>query len=117
VSIKRKIKQRKRRRTLRTRKRVCKSELPRVSVFRSLKYIYAQLVDDIQGRTLASYSSLGREGVEGDKKVIAHAIGLKLAEKAKKIGITAAIFDRGAYLYHGRVKALAEGLRKGGMKI
>lgn len=117
MSIERKVKQRKQRRTLRTRKRVCNKELPRVSVFRSLNHIYAQLIDDNQQKTLASCSTLECKGLKGDKKAEAHVIGLKLAEKAKELGITEAIFDRGAYLYHGRVKALAEGLREGSMKI
>lgn len=96
---------------------MCNTALPRVSVFRSLKNIYAQLIDDAQQKTLASWSTLECKDLKGDKKSVAHAIGLKLAEKAKKTGITTVVFDRGIYLYHGRVKALAEGLREGGIKI
>lgn len=117
MSIERKIKQRKKRRTLRTRKRVYGKKFPRVSVFRSLKHIYVQLVDDMEQKTLACCSTLECKGLKGDKKAIAHSIGLKLAEKIKKLGITEVIFDRGPYLYHGRVKALAEGLREGNIKI
>ena len=117
MSIERKIKQRTNRRTLRTRKRMEASNLPRVSVFRSLKHIYAQLIDDNQQKTLASCSTLELKKEKGDKKTVAHNIGLALAKKAKDLGITEAIFDRGRFLYHGRVKALAEGLREGGIKI
>jgi len=117
VSIERKIKQRKKRRTLRIRKRVYGKKFPRVSVFRSLKHIYAQLIDDMEQKTLASCSTLECKELKGDKKAIAHSIGLKLSEKIKKLGITEVIFDRGPYLYHGRVKALAEGLREGNIKI
>jgi large subunit ribosomal protein L18 len=118
VSIERKIKKRTERRVLRTRKGLqAKQLLPRVSVFRSLKHIYAQLIDDLQHKTLASCSTLECKSLKGDKKAVAHGIGLKLAKKLKELGINAVIFDRGRYLYHGRVKALAEGLREGGIKI
>ena len=117
MSIERKIKKRKKRRTLRARKQVCNKPIPRVSVFRSLKHMYAQLIDDLQQKTLESCSTLECKELEGDKKTEAHAIGLKLAEKLKKRGIETVVFDRGPYLYHGRVKALAEGLREGGVKI
>jgi len=116
VSIERKIKQRKERRKLRVRKRISKS-IPRLSIFRSLKHIYAQLIVDMQQKTLASCSSLELKNLKGDKKEIAKAIGLKLADKLKELGITRAILDRGCFLYHGRVKALAEGLREGGIQI
>jgi len=117
VSIERKIKQRTDRRIQRVRKDIRNKEVPRVSVFRSLKHIYAQIIDDSQQKTLASYSSIEDKKLTGDKKAIAHAVGLELAKKIKELGIEAAIFDRGRYLYHGRVKALAEGLREGGLKI
>ena len=94
---------------------------PRVSVFRSLNQIYAQLIDDKQQHTLVSCSSLelskGKKKLSGDKKEIAHAVGVELAKRSVKKGIEKAVFDRGCYLYHGRVKSLAEGLREGGLKI
>ena len=96
------------------------SERPRISVYRSLNHIYAQLVDDVSGRTLAQANDKlpevnGRIG-EGKGKVgRARAVGLVLAERAKAIGIHRAAFDRGGYLYHGRVRALAEGAREGGL--
>ncbi len=89
----------------------------RVSVFRSLRHIYAQVIDDSIGKTLVSCSSLDLENLSGDKKAIAQAIGFELAKRAQNKGITTAVFDRGSFLYHGRVKALAEGLRDGGLKI
>ncbi|EKE05167.1 MAG: 50S ribosomal protein L18P [uncultured bacterium] len=91
--------------------------MPRVSVFRSLKYIYAQVIDDINSTTLVSCSSLELKNLKGDKKAIANAVGKELAKRAQEKGITTAVFDRGSFLYHGRVKALAEGLREGGLNI
>jgi len=117
VSIERKIKQRKQRRASRVRSTVAKTGVPRLSVFRSLKQISAQLIDDSQHKTLCSSSSLEHKDLKGDKKAIAKAVGLRLAEKAKKLGIDKAVFDRGSYLYHGRVQALAEGAREGGLTI
>lgn len=114
----RRIKQRARRRVLRVRAGIKSTATrPRVSVFRSLNHVYAQLIDDGAGVTLTSCSSAELKNIDGDKKVVAHAIGKELAVRAQEKGITAAVFDRGAYLYHGRVKALAEGLREGGLKI
>jgi large subunit ribosomal protein L18 len=98
------------------------SERPRLSVFRSSKHIYAQLIDDLTGRTLASASTAvkkaeaAKAGYGGNVKA-AKAVGLRLAEAAKAAGITKAAFDRGHYKYHGRVKALAEGAREGGLKF
>jgi len=95
---------------------------PRISVYRSLNHIYAQLIDDVGGRTLAMASDAlpeiaARVG-EGKGKVgRAKAVGIVLAEKAKALGISRACFDRGGYLYHGRVKALAEGAREGGLEF
>src|ERR1700750_2675952 len=92
---------------------------PRLSVFRSGKHIYAQVIDDAQGRTLAAASSLDRNLREGLKtgadKDAAMAVGKLVAERALAAGITQVVFDRGAYLYHGRVKALAEAAREGGL--
>jgi large subunit ribosomal protein L18 len=94
---------------------------PRLSVHRTNKQIYAQIIDDVKGVTLASASSL-----EGDLKAAvksganvaaAAAIGKAIAERAVKAGVTEVIFDRGAYLYHGRVKALAEAAREGGLSF
>lgn len=118
MSVQRKIKQRMQRRTLRVRKKLINPEgLPRVSVFRSLKYIYAQIINDETHTTLVSCSSLELENLTGDKKAVARLVGTTLADRAKKIGITAVMFDRGSYLYHGRVQSLAEGLREGGIKV
>ena len=92
---------------------------PRLSVFRSGKHIYAQVIDDTQGRTLAAASSLDgnlRENLKtGADKSAAAAVGKLVAERAMAAGITQVVFDRGAYLYHGRVKALADAAREGGL--
>lgn len=90
---------------------------PRVSVFRSLKHIYAQIIDDMNQNTIVSCSSLEMGNVKGDKKAVAHAIGVELAKRAKEKGVDAVVFDRGNHRYHGRVKALADGLREGTMKF
>lgn len=90
---------------------------PRLSVYRSNKYIYAQLVDDLEGRTLTSASSLA-DDVEGDSPMEeSHAVGELIAERAKEEGIEKAVFDRSGYKYHGRVRALAEGAREGGLDV
>ena len=92
---------------------------PRLSVFRSGKHIYAQVIDDVGGRTLAAASSIEkplREGMStGANKDAAAAVGKLVAERAVAAGVTAVVFDRGSYLYHGRVKALAEAAREGGL--
>lgn len=95
------------------------AERPRLSVFRSNKEIYAQLVDDVEGKTLAAASSRDKEvgATEGSKQEIAAAVGKSLAERALKAGIESVSFDRGGYLYHGRVKSLADGAREGGLKF
>ena len=94
---------------------------PRLSVFRSSKHIYAQVIDDAQGRTLAAASSLEKELntqlKTGADKAAATAVGKLLAERAKKAGVETCVFDRGGYRYHGRVQALAEGAREGGLKV
>lgn len=118
MSAQKKITRKTERRARRTRAAIRKhSTLPRVSVFRSLNHIYAQIIDDNAQKTVASFSSLQMKSKEGDKKSIAHAVGVELARMAKEQGITSAVFDRGSFLYHGRVKALAEGLREGGLNI
>ena len=93
-------------------------EMPRLNVFRSEANIYAQVIDDVNGVTLASASSLDKaiEG-SGGNIAAATAVGKLVAERAKAKGIETVVFDRGGYLYHGRVKALAEGAREGGLKF
>ncbi|HZO33950.1 MAG TPA: 50S ribosomal protein L18 [Gaiellaceae bacterium] len=94
------------------------AERPRLVVFRSNRGIFAQLVDDDAGRTLAasSWLDLGKSG-NGDKTAQASAVGKDLAARAQKAGIERAVFDRGGYLFHGRVKALADGAREGGLQL
>lgn len=79
--------------------------------------MYAQLIDDTLHKTVASYSTIQFKKVSGSKKEVAHAIGKELAARALKAGVEEAIFDRGSFLYHGRVAALADGLREGGLRI
>lgn len=94
------------------------STLPRLSVFKSNKEIYAQLIDDNKGETLASISSRDKNvNVKGTKTEISNAVGKAMAEKAKSVGIENVVFDRNGFVYHGRVKALAEGAREGGLKF
>ena len=92
-------------------------ERPRLAVFRSNRGIFAQLVDDQTGRTLAGASWTGIGDTKGSKTEQAKAVGVALADAAKKAGIERCVFDRGGYLYHGRVKALAEGAREGGLQF
>jgi large subunit ribosomal protein L18 len=106
------------RRHLRVRKKVEGSAArPRLVVTRSARNIFAQLVDDTAGKTVASASTLEIRGSDGDKTVKAKQVGALLAERAGKAGITAVVFDRGGYAYHGRVAALAEGAREGGLNL
>lgn len=92
------------------------TERPRLTVFRSNKGIYAQVIDDVKGITLASSSSLSSDfSANGTKIEQSKEVGKLLAEKAKAAGITKVVFDRNGYLYHGRVKSLAEGAREGGL--
>ena len=93
------------------------AERPRLAVFRSNKGIFAQLVDDESGRTLAGASWLGLKSFKGNRIEQATEVGKAVADAAKKAGIESVVFDRGGYLYHGRVKALAEGAREGGLKF
>lgn len=90
-------------------------ECPRMSVFRSNKQIYVQIVDDLKGATLAAASSLGLEKMP--KQQQAAKVGELIAQKAQEAGITTVVFDRNGYLYHGRVKELADAARKGGLKF
>lgn len=94
------------------------ADRPRLNVFRSLRHIYAQLIDDHNGETLVSASSLDLES-NGDlsKGDVAKRVGELVAERAKKQGIEAVVFDRGGYRYHGRIKALADAAREGGLKF
>jgi len=94
---------------------------PRLTVFRSNKHIYAQVIDDVAGKTLAA-ASTANEGVreaaaEKKKTEIAEMVGLKLAEKCKELSIESVVFDRNGFIYHGRVKAVAEGAREGGLRF
>jgi large subunit ribosomal protein L18 len=90
---------------------------PRVAVFRSLNQIYVQVVDDATGKTIASSSTLVIKNNQVDKTAAARLVGIDLAEKAKQAGITEVCFDRGRFLYHGRVKSVVEGLREGGLQV
>ena len=91
------------------------AERPRLNVFRSNKQIYAQVINDVTGQTLASASSLGLEAMPKIEQ--AQKVGALVAEKAKAAGITTVVFDRNGYLYHGRVKALADAAREGGLNF
>jgi len=103
-------------RHLRVRRKVTgTAERPRLAVYRSNRHIYAQLVDDRAARTVASASDA--ELAEGNKTARANRVGKLLAERAKEAGVEQAVFDRGGRLYHGRVKALAEGAREAGLRI
>lgn len=100
---------------LRIRKKVNgTAERPRLSVYRSSKSIYCQVIDDLKGHTLASASSLKLTGTKSEQAV---AVGKLIAERAKSAGIDNVVFDRGGYRYHGRVKALADAAREGGLKF
>jgi large subunit ribosomal protein L18 len=108
------------RRHVRVRKKVTGSAArPRLAVNRSARHIFAQIIDDGAGHTLASASTLDASirDAAGDKKARAHQVGLLLASRAKEAGIAAVIFDRGGYAYHGRVAALADGAREGGLTL
>jgi large subunit ribosomal protein L18 len=106
------------RRKNRVRKRVTgTASRPRLTVFRSNKQIYAQVIDDATGATLAAAGSIGIDQPEGAKKGLAAAVGEKLAATCVEKGITAVVFDRNGYIYTGRVKALADGARKGGLQF
>ena len=93
-------------------------ERPRLNVFRSASNIYAQIIDDVTGKTLAAANSLEKDfACEGTKADAAKQVGLNVAERAKAKGIDTVVFDRGGYVYHGRVQALAEGAREGGLQF
>jgi large subunit ribosomal protein L18 len=92
-------------------------EMPRLSVFRSNKQIYAQIIDDTTGTTIVSASSYNNKNANGNKSEVAAVVGKEVAEKAIKAGVEKVIFDRNGYLYHGRVKSLADSAREGGLKF
>ena len=118
MSVQRKVKARAKRRALRVRRRIRGlSSLPRVSVFRSLNNLYAQVIDDAQGKTIASCSSLALKNTTGDKTAVARSVGRELAVRAQEKGVNAVVLDRGRFLFHGRIKAFAEGLKEGGIKL
>jgi large subunit ribosomal protein L18 len=103
------------RRHFRVRKKVNgTSERPRLVIYRSLKHIYAQLVDDNAQRTLMTVTDAGAEGKKTEKSA---EVGKRIAQRAKEAGITRVVFDRGGYKYHGRVKAVADGAREGGLEF
>ena len=94
-------------------------ERPRLSVYRSLNHMYAQVIDDLSGKTIASASTRDKgvgDGATGNVGA-AEAVGSKIAEKAKAAGVTTVVFDRGGFRYHGRVRALADAARKGGLEF
>jgi large subunit ribosomal protein L18 len=93
------------------------AERPRLAVFRSIKHIYAQVIDDRTGTTLVSASTAEKDAPNGGNVAGASAIGKLVAERAKEKGIDAVVFDRGGFLYHGRVKALADAARESGLKF
>ena len=93
------------------------AERPRLSVFRSEKHIYAQIIDDVAGNTLVAASSVEKDFGPGSNKEAARKVGKLIAERALAKGIEEVVFDRGGYIYHGRVQELAEGAREGGLKF
>ena len=124
MSLEMKVKNRKEYRRLKIRRRIRKKisgvvARPRMSVFRSNKQIYVQLVDDLSGNTLAAASSREEEIASQKVNKIEQAalVGKLIASKAKEAGIEEVVFDRGGYLYHGRIKSLADAARKGGLKL
>jgi large subunit ribosomal protein L18 len=118
MSLQKRIQKRRIRRAFRNRKGLKGSAtVPRISVFRSLKHIHVQVINDSADQTIVSCSSEQLKDAVGDKKALSRAVGRELAARAQAKGITRAIFDRGSFLYHGRVKELAEGIREGGLKI
>ena len=94
------------------------AECPRLNVFRSLQHIYAQIIDDVSGKTLVSASTVEKDFEDyGGNKSAARKVGITLAKRAAEKGITDVVFDRGGYVYHGRVQELAEGAREGGLQF
>ena len=94
------------------------AECPRLNVFRSLNHIYAQVIDDVKGVTIVSASSVEKDfGMNGGNKAAARKVGELVAKRALEKGVECVVFDRGGYIYHGRVQELAEGAREGGLKF
>jgi large subunit ribosomal protein L18 len=108
-----------RRRRVRTAIRLKSGGRPRLSIHRSSQHIYAQIIDDTKGITVAAASTLEKDvrGATGATTDAAAAVGKRLAERAKAAGVSAVVFDRGGFLFHGRVKALADGAREGGLEF
>lgn len=112
--------QRRARRRIGIRKRITGTiECPRLSIYKSLNHIYAQVIDDMKGQTLVAASTVEKELKSGKtgNSLAAAAVGAKLAERAKAKGVSAVVFDRGGFRFHGRVKALADAARKAGLKF
>jgi large subunit ribosomal protein L18 len=108
------------RRRSRTRYKITQTgDRPRLSVFRSGKHIYVQIIDDLKGATLAAASTNEKEGKSAKSYNVeaAVSVGKKIAERAKKAGVKQVVFDRGGYIYHGRIKALADAAREGGLEF
>ena len=120
-NIKEKVRKRKRRHQRVRRKVIGSGEWPRLSVFRSMKHIYCQIINDIDGTTLVSASTMSPEirtqVKDGGNVIAAEIVGKKIAEEALKKGISKVVFDKGGYKYHGRVKALAESARKSNLSF
>ena len=108
-----------RRRRVRTALRAKSGARPRLSIHRTSQHIYAQVIDDANGVTVASASTLEKDvrDITGATKDAAASVGMRLAERAKAAGVSAVVFDRGGFIYHGRVKSLADGARDGGLEF
>jgi large subunit ribosomal protein L18 len=118
LKLLKRIKRREQRRVHRIRNaQLSRGIKPRISVFRSSKHIYAQIIDDSKQVTLASISTLSLANKSGDKKTCARVAGLELGKLALTMSVKDVFFDRGGYLYHGRIKALADGLREAGLNF
>lgn len=116
MALTEKVRSRKQRHRRVRKKVIGTPERPRLAVFRSNRHIYAQVIDDVSGRTLAASSTL--VGADGDDPTAkAKAVGADVALKAKEAGVTSVTFDRGGFIYHGRVQAVAEGAREGGLQF
>lgn len=120
MAIKSKIARKRRHRRIRT-KISGNAERPRLNVFRSLDHIYAQIIDDVAGKTIVSASTIDKslrvDFAGKTKREQATMVGKAIAERAKAAGVSTVLFDRGGYLYHGRIKALADGAREGGLEF
>ncbi len=113
-----KIHVRTKRRVFRVRSKfTSRGEMPRITVFRSLNHLYAQIIDDKEHKTLFCTDTRMLAGKSGNKKDAAKQVGIDLGKKAVQAGVTNVFFDRGRYLYHGRIRALADGLREGGLNF